>query len=270
MTYSTLEASIYSGQPVELYEFQRGADYWRFTSADEDQTYNAQTFTRAPITRSEIEETSELNRTNLEITVQRDNPVAELFRLYPPGVVVTLKIWRLHRGDTDAVLVWIGRVLNCEWRGGEALLHSEPVYTSIRRNALRRHYQRQCPHVLYGAACGVNQTAFKVIGTVAVISGGTVQVNAAGSHADGHFAGGFIEWNSSAGVSDNRLITDHTSVTLTLAAPIIGLAVGDTVNLYPGCDHTLATCEAKFANHLNYGGWPYIPLKNPFNLQTLY
>jgi uncharacterized phage protein (TIGR02218 family) len=166
--------------------------------------------------------------------------------------------------------VWIGRVLNCEWRGGEAVLHSEPVYTSIRRNALRRHYQRQCPHVLYGAACGVNQTLFKTIGTVANISGSVIQVNAAGGFDDGHFAGGFVEWNSSAGVSDNRLITDHISVTLTLTAPIIGLAVGDTVNLYPGCDHTLSTCKNKFSNNLNYGGWPYLPLLNPFGLTTLY
>jgi len=271
MTYSVYEESAYSGQPVELYEFQRGVDYWRFTSADEDRTYNAQTFTWTPITRSTLDETSELNRTNLEITVQRDNPVAELFRLYPPGAVVTVKIWRLHRGDTDAALVWMGRVLNCEWlAGGEAVLHSEPAYTSIRRNALRRHYQRQCPHVLYGPACRVNQAAFKVTGTVAVLNGSSVQINAAGGYDDGHFAGGFIEWNSSAGVSDNRLITDHTSVTLVMAAPIIGLAVGDTVNLYPGCDHTLNTCNTKFSNHLNYGGCPYIPLKNPFNLQTLY
>jgi len=270
MTYSVLEASAYSGAPVELYEFNRGVDYWRFTSADEDQTWNGQTFVRAALTRSTLDESSEMNKINLEITLSRDNAVADLFRLYPPGDVVTVKIWRRHRGDADAVLVWIGRVLNCEWRGGEAFLHSEPAYTSIRRNALRRHYQRQCPHVLYGAACGINRALFKVAGTVAAIGGNTVQVNAAGGRADGYFAGGFLAWNSAAGVSDNRMVTGHAGVTLTLAAPIVGLAVGDTVDLYPGCDHTLSTCKNTFANTLNYGGWPYIPLKNPFNLQTLY
>jgi uncharacterized phage protein (TIGR02218 family) len=270
MTYDAREGSVYAGNPIELYEFNRGVDYWRYTSGDEDVTYGAQTYARTPIDRSALDETSELNRTNLEITLQRDNPVSDLFRLYPPGDVVTVTIRRKHRDDAEAVVIWVGRVLNCEWRGGEAVLHSEPVYTSIRRNGLRRFYQRQCPHVLYGASCGVTQALYKAPGTVSAISGNTLQVSAAGSFADGYFAGGYVAWLSSAGVSDNRLVTDHAGVTLTLAAAIAGLSVGDPVDLYPGCDHTLSTCQAKFANHANYGGWPYIPTKNPFNLQTLY
>ena len=43
-----------------------------------------------------------------------------------------------------------------------------------------------------------------------------------------------------------------------------GLKAGDAFEAYPGCDHTLATCAAKFGNQLNYGGFPYIPVKNPF------
>ncbi|MBK7804300.1 MAG: phage BR0599 family protein [Chloracidobacterium sp.] len=37
-----------------------------------------------------------------------------------------------------------------------------------------------------------------------------------------------------------------------------------------GCDHTLATCIAKFANGLNYGGMPYWPTKNPFDGTIIY
>ncbi len=43
-----------------------------------------------------------------------------------------------------------------------------------------------------------------------------------------------------------------------------GLAVGVPVSVYPGCDHTLATCSAKFGNVARYGGFPYFPQKNPF------
>ncbi|HYE35512.1 phage BR0599 family protein [Methylocaldum sp.] len=269
MTYDAREASVCAGNPAELYEFRRGADYWRYTSADEDQAYNSQTYGKTPLTRSDVEELSELNRINLKITLSRDNPVAELFRLYPPGDVVTVTIRRKHRDDAEAIVIWLGRVLNCEWAGAEAVLHSEPAYTSIRRNALRRHYQRQCPHVLYGSACGVNQAAFKISGAVSGVSGSTITVLAADALADGHFAGGFAAY-ASAGATENRLITNHAGAVLTLAAPILGLWLGDAVDLYPGCDHTLSTCAAKFSNHLNYGGMPYIPEKNPFNLSTLY
>src|SRR3546814_7797331 len=35
------------------------------------------------------------------------------------------------------------------------------------------------------------------------------------------------------------------------------------VILYPGCDHSRATCISKFNNLLNYGGYDFIPVKNP-------
>jgi hypothetical protein len=31
-----------------------------------------------------------------------------------------------------------------------------------------------------------------------------------------------------------------------------------------GCDRTFATCQSKFGNSLNFGGFPWIPVKNPF------
>jgi hypothetical protein len=43
-----------------------------------------------------------------------------------------------------------------------------------------------------------------------------------------------------------------------------GIAVGQAVTLYPGCDHTTTTCDGKFSNLNNYGGFPHIPTKNPF------
>jgi len=36
------------------------------------------------------------------------------------------------------------------------------------------------------------------------------------------------------------------------------------VKIYPGCDRVRATCESKFDNLDNFGGFPWIPTKNPF------
>jgi hypothetical protein len=49
-----------------------------------------------------------------------------------------------------------------------------------------------------------------------------------------------------------------------------GLAAGTTVTLFPGCDHTLATCSGKFSNTANYGGFPFMPTKNPFGGDPIY
>ena len=40
--------------------------------------------------------------------------------------------------------------------------------------------------------------------------------------------------------------------------------VGQDVDVFAGCDHTVDTCDQKFDNVINYGGWPYVPSKNPF------
>lgn len=65
-----------------------------------------------------------------------------------------------------------------------------------------------------------------------------------------------------------RAIMAHDGQTLTLAGP---LPVGDyttedaqRVSLFAGCDGAKTTCQSKFSNFKRYGGYPYIPIKNPF------
>ena len=74
----------------------------------------------------------------------------------------------------------------------------------------------------------------------------------------------------SAGVFERRAIRSQTGAVVTIGFPIPGLTASASVNLYPGCDHSLATCDGKFANRLNYGGQHYYPDKNPFNGVAIY
>jgi hypothetical protein len=37
------------------------------------------------------------------------------------------------------------------------------------------------------------------------------------------------------------------------------VAIGDTFQLLPGCDHTLATCQNIFNNLDHHGGFEFIP-----------
>jgi uncharacterized phage protein (TIGR02218 family) len=37
------------------------------------------------------------------------------------------------------------------------------------------------------------------------------------------------------------------------------VTAADTMSVYPGCDKNLATCLAKFANVVNFRGFPKIP-----------
>lgn len=273
MTYIANESGLQSGAPVELYEFQSGSTAWRYTSADENITYNGVSYVSTPLQRSNLDETAELNRLNLKITLQRNNPVADLFRIHPPGDVVSVVIKRLHRTDVDAqaVVVWTGRVLGCEWNMGEVTLSTETIYTAIRRNGLRRLYQRQCPHVLYGTACTLSKDDFKATDAITSLAGRVLQIAAAAFQVDGYYAGGFLKWiDGATGVSDHRMIIKHVGSEITMISSVPGMFAGHVVDLYPGCDHTITTCNSRFNNKNNYGGFTGFPDKNPFQLSTLY
>ena len=270
MTYTTLETSAQSGRPVELYEFINGATAYRYTSADGDVVYGGNTYTAAPIARGAVEATSETARLALEITCARDIPVLDLFALMPPENVVALTLRRLHAGDGEAIILWMGRVLNVTWNTASAKIHCESVYTSLKRTGLRRLYQKNCPLGLYGPVCNLDRTNFDLSRTVATISGVTIVVTTMAGYADGYFAGGYLEWERTTGVFERRMIRSHVGTAITVSFPIPGLVTSAAVVLYPGCDHTLATCDGKFANRLNYGGQPYYPDKNPFNGVALY
>ena len=163
----------------------------------------------------------------------------------------------------------MGRVLNAEWRESVVELNCEPVYTSLQRIGLRRLYQRNCPHVLYGTACGASAVVFRVGGTVTSIAGTLLSVPAAAGYAVGHFAGGYATWAAN-GLTEKRMIVGHNADAITLSAVPPGLAIGDAIYLYPGCDRTLNTCHAKFGNSANFGGFPFIPTKNPFGGSPIY
>ena len=44
-----------------------------------------------------------------------------------------------------------------------------------------------------------------------------------------------------------------------LKAWLYPVAIGDTFEVLPGCDHTAATCQTTFNNLIHFGGFPYIP-----------
>jgi hypothetical protein len=55
------------------------------------------------------------------------------------------------------------------------------------------------------------------------------------------------------------------SGTVLVMLPYSGVAIGDGLKLTAGCDHVIQTCRTKFANEVNYGGFPWIPTRNPFD-----
>lgn len=269
MTYETRETSMQLGEPLELYEFSFGENIYRYTSAASEILHLGETWAPAFLKRGSIDFSAEKGRNNLSIDTVRNFPVADFYRIMPPADVILLTVRRLHVGDSDSIVVWSGRLLGVEFQGSRAVMTCEPVTTSLRRTGLRRIYQRQCPHVLYGTSCGVNKSSFAVPATLSAVSGVSLTSATFGLYAAGYFAGGYIEFDN-AGVIERRFITEHTGTLIKINLPLIGLDIGVSITAYAGCDHTIPTCKNTFNNLGNYGGFPYIPRKNPFGGNGIY
>lgn len=267
MTYDASERSFQGGAPVELYLFARGSQVWRFTSADTDIEHEGNTYTSIPLSRNAIETSPEQPRNTLTITAPRDFTIAYLFRITAPTDIVSLTVYRFHRGDSGTAVIWMGRVLNALWQGAKAQLTCEPISVSFGRTGLRRLYQTSCPHVLYGSGCRLDKADFARVCVVGAIDGNALTVDGLDPMS---YGGGFVEWDVGSGNLERRFIRSFAGLVLTLAQPFQDLEVGDSVTVYPGCDHTMATCDGDFDNLVNYGGMPFIPSKNPFDGSPVY
>ncbi len=265
MTFAAQETG--HGYPIEIYEFKRGVSETFFlTSHDEPVTFQSNIYVPTQLERASVEQNTEIERAELKIKIQRDATILDNFVAYPPTEIMTLTIFRKHGNDVaeEFVTVWKGRVLTVEWSGSQATIACEPVFTSLKRPGLRRKFQSQCPHILYGAECALNNLAFQVIGTVSAIS---LNVVSAPEWIAGGFDGGYLVFESN---QFRSVVADDGAGTLTLVSPFVGLEIGSLVEGFPGCAHDLTDCDVKFANVINYGGFPYVPGRNPFGGAILY
>jgi uncharacterized phage protein (TIGR02218 family) len=267
MSYNAYEVSSASGQPIELYKWEHATEKYTYTSGQANFVYGGDTYVAAPIRRGAIQNGSGIARANISVEVAADNPVAQLFVSGPPPELVKLTVYRRHAADASAVVVWPrGRVLSCEWSGITATLHHEPVWTALRQVGLRRTWGAQCPHVFGGTACGVVIGDIDVSGVLTTVSGANVKLAEADAQADGWWIGGTLTHVTGSPVRTRRaMIMNHVGDTLTLHISL-GLIVGDTVTITPGCPHTLTGCR----NIINYGGFPWTPVKSPYGGTVVY
>lgn len=279
MSFEAKEISSQDGNLVALYEFRWGETVWRYTSADEEVTITVsgdeQTFAPIAISDSGMVQGGSANN-DLTVSVQQDIPLVDLFRSTPPAGEIALTVRRRHQDDPldDWYVWWIGTVANVKkGKVSEATIIGRTLLHSFRRTGLRLSWTRGCPHMLYDSECRVNPADFAHVTTISAInSDGSISVASAGGNPAGYYDGGFLEWQATAeGTLDQRSIESSvTSTRFRIFGSTDRLAVGLAVTLYPGCDLTGTTCEAKFDNLANYGGFEQMTGENPFDGRNIF
>ena len=267
MSFSARETSRHLGQPDTLFRFEYGTQTIAYTDAEREIDLEGVTYRPIPIQRNAITSSGTLDKATININLPINTEIAELFRVFPPSDVVGVTIYQSHDGEKQFLAMFVGRVLSCGRKGRVATLACEPASTSIRRPGLRRRWQYGCPHVLYGPQCRASRAAFTYTRTVASVDRAFVTMPSGwqGSNNRSSFENGLIEWDGPNG-TEVRNILQVNNDTLTISGRVSGLATGSSVRLSLGCKHTMGDCRVVFNNIQNYGGDPWIPLKNPVGL----
>lgn len=273
MAYNTREISNQSGQPIALYEFRYGNTYYRYCTDDEDRTVGLDEnddpiVWTAQAIRDEGVTQGGSDQNDLEIRTQANNPVAALFRNTQLSGKVWLTVRRWHIGDdeTETPLLWSGTVvsvspvdratvrMNCRSLGG-----------SYDKQGLRLAWGRMCPHVLYSPfGCKVDKSLHAYNYVLATVNGSSFTVVSFVPPAEGSFSGGFAELLRGDGSYQRYAIEFQSGNDFRVLGATTGLAPGSSVVLYPGCARNTESCKL-FDNLANYGGFPHLPGKSPFD-----
>ena len=261
MSFDSRETSAYSGAPVECYRFVQGSSVWLFTSADADVVLPSGTYAREVIRSGQLDHSQEAGAGELEVRLPRDNPVARLFVTYLPPQRVALTVYRAHRGEESTpATFFLGEVAATRFEDSEAILSCLPISQALRRRIPVLVYQTQCNWPLYSAGCGVSQTAFRDPILIGTVSGVIVTSADFALRTSGWFRNGWLEGPT----GERRWIVEHVGNTVTLLAPLAGLAPGQAAYAFAGCDRTETVCAAKFGNLVNHLGFARIPNRNPY------
>jgi uncharacterized phage protein (TIGR02218 family) len=119
-------------------------------------------------------------------------------------------------------------------------------------------FSATCLHVLYDSGCGIVRGTFSLDGACGAGSNSST-INFSGARAGD--AQGSLVFTSGANAnvrSTIRSVSVGAAYNLMYPLPFAP-AEGDAFKVAYGCDHTQATCQAKFNNLSNFRGFPFVP-----------
>lgn len=266
-----------------LYEFSLGVvtprgniDYsvksWRYTSEEVNVVYDGNVYYTLSIGNSGASITNEQQSNQFTITLPLSSEIGQIYNEDPPSSIMRVTVRRRQYGDKEAPIAWMGVVSTCSRTSdAEIKLSCSDFGTMISGKENRCNWSRQCTHALYDNLCRVNKESFKKKITIETVNHNTITSLDLLLVDNGYFSGGFIEWERWPNVYDRRGIDSHEANSIVMIGSTNSLNVGDIIYAYPGCDRSTGDggCN-KFDNISNFGGFPFIPGKSPFEGENIF
>jgi uncharacterized phage protein (TIGR02218 family) len=239
-----------------------------FTDHDRDLAFDGTTFeATSGFTASEIKDAVGLNVANLEVesalTSDRLNEDDLAAGLYDDAGV---EIWRVNWQDVSQRVLMRSGSLGEVRRSGLAFTAEVRGLAHYLQQPKGRLFQYGCDADLGDARCTVDldDPTYRGEGSVAAVSSARLfTATGLSGFAVDWFTRGLLTFTSGANQGRAQEVKRHgegdpASIELwqPMAQPI---AIGDSFTVTGGCDKRFTTCQTKFANAVNFRGFPHMP-----------
>jgi uncharacterized phage protein (TIGR02218 family) len=236
-----------------------------FTDHDVPLAFDGLTYDAATgFTASEVQSTLGLAVDNLTVTGALSaatlNEADLAAGLYDDA---DIEIWRVNWAAPDQRVLMRKGSLG-EVKRGKSAFSAEVRGLAHRLNQpVGRVFATSCDADLGDARCGRDISGSAFTGHGAVLSATDNRrftVTGLDAYASGWFTGGKLSFTAGANAGRAMEVKRHAPGSIELwQAMSEALAPGDAFVVTAGCDKQLATCKAKFANVVNFRGFPYMP-----------
>lgn len=243
---------------AEIYRITVGTSVYRYTTYETSLTVFSETFEPAPIKRTAYSIDKDLKVVQMTLSA----PLSAEILAYianTPAEPTNIEVWRVFVSEvTSYRKIFAGYIRQVKFQNKIASVNCEGRSGKLRGKLPQFLFQSFCNYSLFDESCSLNSADYRETATVTV-SGSTLVSATFATHADGYYNDGKVMVDT-----DMRLITSHTTNTITLQFPFdTRLVTGGSVDIWPGCTKSPAACKDKFNNIVRFGGFPYIPNKNP-------
>jgi hypothetical protein len=272
-TFDADERSVSKSRPIDLYVFETPTVVYHLTSHIVDVDYAGQVYTAVTMDRESQEVAQDAANHENTVMLPITHPLVQSYAasgLPERQVLVTYSRLQARSG-----------VAFMQWQGFATDLAADKSMASFRIPAITNdalkvtlpviRAQRSCNHVLFDAQCTAPKAGFTLtksdneyltnlssqtiaVGSVTLVVPGWTRFGSTVVLPDGFFAFGEVHCGAEV-----RMCLSHIGFTITINAPFIGVSAGTALTMFPGCDHSVPTCLAKFNNVDNFGG---VPLMN--------
>lgn len=167
--------------------------------------------------------------------------------------------------SAGTIIVFRGTLGMIQWtdEGFRADIHS--LLRQLQRK-IGLTYTAKCRHELYNqfgatnvGGCTLNSASFTYNSSVSSVTNKLKFNIATISQADDWVANGKLTWTSGLNNGAEYTVKTFKSDVIELFLPtVFTINTSDTFTVLAGCDKTFTTCQNKFSNEINFGGFPHI------------